>query len=171
MLNYRTIIYTKILRLLPETIDWLNQQNNPSKTIDLLVRNAQKSNEPCFSEESSFEMAEVSALEEDLEISGEQVKSLTQEVEALKQELNLEIQKTKEYCQELEYIQQELRNSCIYELRDQVGTAEMSEDKIDAIAQTILRNEKGKNGELLVKDKDWFAVKDALKRFIAILLN
>ncbi|MBD2001738.1 MULTISPECIES: hypothetical protein [Cyanophyceae] len=170
MLNYRTRIYTKILRLLPETIDWLNQQDNPSKTIDLLVRNARKSNEHCFSEESSFE-AEVSAVEEELEISREQVKSLTQEVEELKQELNLEIQRTKEYCQELEYIQQELRNSCIYELRDQVGTAEMSEDKLDAIAQTILRNEKGKNGKLLVKDKDWFAVKDALKRFIAILLN
>ncbi|MBD1930710.1 MULTISPECIES: hypothetical protein [Cyanophyceae] len=170
MPNYSTRIYTKLLKLLPETIHWLNQQDNPSETIDLLVKNARKSNEDCFSEESSVEMAEFSALEEDLEISGEQVKSLTQEVEDLKQELNLEIQKTKEYCQELENIQQELRNSCAYDLRNQVGTAEISEDKMDAIAQTILRNEKGKDGNLLVKDKDWFTVKDALTRFIAILL-
>ncbi|MBD1928381.1 hypothetical protein H6F74_19320 [Trichocoleus sp. FACHB-90] len=156
---------------MPETIDWLNQQDNSSETIDLLVRNARKSNEHCFSEESSFEMAEVSALEEDLEISREQVKSLTQEMEELKQELSLEIQRTEDCRKELKYIEQELRNSYIYDLRDQVGTAEMSEDKMDAIAQTILRDEKGKNGKLLVKEKDWFAVKDALKRFIAILLN
>ena len=171
MRNYSTRIYTKLLKLLPETIDWLNQQDNPGRTIDLLVRNARKSNEDCFSEESSFEMAEVSALEEELEISGEQVKSLTQEVEELKQELNLEIQRTEDCRQELEYLEQELRNNCVYELRAQVGTAQMTRDKMDAIAQTILRNEKGKDGQLLVNDQDRVVVKKALKRFIEILLN
>ena len=171
MRNYSTRIYTKLLNLLPETIDWLNQQDNPSRTIDLLVRNARKSNEPCFSEESTFEMAEVSALEEELEISGEQVKSLTQEVEELKQELNLEIQRTESCRQELKYLEQEVRNNCVYELREQVGTAEMSQDKMDAIAQTILKDEKRKNSNLLVNYQGWVAVKNALKRFIEILLN
>ena len=171
MPNYSTRIYPKLLKLLPETIDWLNQQDNPSRTIDLLVRNARKSNEPCFSEESTFEMAEVSALEEELEISGEQVKSLTQEVEELKQELNLEIQRTEDCRQELEYLEQELRNNFVYELRDQVGTAQMTRDKMDAIAQTILKDEKRKNSNLLVNYKGWVAVKNALERFIEILLN
>ena len=171
MPNYSTRIYPKLLKLLPETIDWLNQQDNPSRTIDLLVRNARKSNEDCFSEESSFEMAEVSALEEELEISGEQVKSLTQEVEELKQELNLEIQRTEDCRKELEYLEQELRNNFVYELRDQIGTAQMTRDKMDAIAQRILKDEKRKNSNLLVNDQGSVAVKDALKRFIEILLN
>jgi septal ring factor EnvC (AmiA/AmiB activator) len=171
MRNYSTRIYPKLLKLLPETIDWLNQQDNPSRTIDLLVRNGRKSNEPCFSEKSTFEMAEVSALEEELEISGEQVKSLTQEVEELKQELNLEIQRTEDCRQELEYLEQELRNNFVYELRDQVGTAQMTRDKMDAIAQTILKDEKRKNSNLLVNYQGWVAVKNALKRFIKILLN
>lgn len=149
----------KSLKLWPETLEWLNRQQNPSQTIDMLVASARKAEQQLLKDNTN---EEVSAVEEQLEVSQEQVKTL-------QAELNAETQRVAAYWEELEYIKQQSCDRVVDELQSKLTTADLSEFQLSMLTETVMRREGKKDGKALIDSKTWFAVRGALKRFIAIL--
>lgn len=100
----------------------------------------------------------------------EQFEVFQELAKTLNQQLRDEIECSNAYYKKLKDVENELHTLVFYKLFN-ISEANLLQQQLEALAQQVMLQEKGKNGDLLIQGKNRFAVRSALKRFIALLLQ